>query len=375
MARGNRLEPAEAGWREPMLATLTDDRFDDPDWLYERKLDGVRVIAARDTRGTTLWSRNHKPMDATYPEIVTELDRRGPRRFVADGEIVAFDGDQTSFGKLQGRIQLHTAADIARVHIPVCLYLFDLLVLDEQDVSTRPLRERKRLLRDAFDFGGALRFSEHGDGDGIAYYEQACARGWEGLIAKRADAPYRAGRSSDWLKFKCVREQEMVIGGFTDPQGSRSGFGALLLGYYDGTRLRYAGKVGTGYSQETLRELRGKLDELLRRSSPFADPVREAHTHWVRPELVAQIGFSEWTRDGRLRHPRFVGLRTDKAAAEVVREDQHLRTDGRHPDRPRRTEPGHAGQTPAAQRATATGEQARSVEGDGAAQGIRTGRT
>lgn len=285
-----------------MLATLTDDRFDDPDWLFERKLDGVRAIAARDHGNTTLWSRNQKPMDATYPELVDELDRRGPERFVADGEIVAFDGNQTSFARLQGRIQLRTAADIARAGIPVYLYLFDLLVLDDRDVTGLPLRERKRLLREAFDFGGALRLSSHRNESGSDYFRHACERGWEGLIAKRADAPYRAGRSSDWLKFKCVHEQELVIGGFTDPKGSRTGFGALLLGYYQGEQLRYAGKVGTGYDQRTLGELRGRLDELGQSRSPFVDPVRESGTHWAWPELVAQIGFSEWTTDGRLRH-------------------------------------------------------------------------
>jgi bifunctional non-homologous end joining protein LigD len=310
-----------ARWHAPMLATLTEDRFDDPDWLFERKLDGVRAIVVRDDASTTLWSRNHHSMDATYPELVRELDRRGPSRFVADGEIVAFDGNQTSFSKLQGRIQLHTASDIARAGIRVHLYLFDLLVLGDRDVTALPLRERKRLLRDAFDFGGALRFSTHRNENGTGYYRQACERGWEGVIAKRADAPYRAGRSPDWLKFKCVREQELVIGGFTDPKGSRHGFGALLVGYYDGARLRYAGKVGTGYGHRTLTELRARLDELAQPSSPFDDPVREAHAHWARPELVAQIGFSEWTRDGLLRHPRYVGLRTDKSATEVVREE------------------------------------------------------
>lgn len=316
------LRPApEAGWRAPMLATLTDERFDDPDWLFERKLDGVRAVVARDQGRTTLWSRNHKPMDATYPELVDELDRRGPERFVADGEIVAFEGSQTSFAKLQGRIQLRTAADIARVGVPVYLYLFDLLVLDDVDVTELPLRDRKRLLRQAFDFGGALRLSNHRNESGTDYFQHACERGWEGLIAKRADAPYRAGRSPDWLKFKCVHEQELVIGGFTDPKGSRTGFGALLLGYYQGRRLRYAGKVGTGYDHQTLRELRARLDEFGQPHSPFADPVGEPGVHWVRPELLAQIGFSEWTTDGRLRHPRFVGLRTDKAATEVIREE------------------------------------------------------
>ena len=304
-----------------MLATLTDDRFDDPDWLYERKLDGVRAIAARDEGSTTLWSRNQKPMDATYPELVTELDQRGPNRFVADGEIVAFDGNTTSFSKLQGRIQLRTEADIARAAIPVYLYLFDLLVLNDEDLTGQPLRERKRRLRAAFDFGGALRLSTHRNAHGTEYFRHACEHGWEGLIAKRADAPYRSGRSADWLKFKCVREQELVIGGFTDPKGSRHGFGALLLGYYDGARLRYAGKVGTGYNERTLADLRARLDGLTEPRSPFATPVRESGTHWVRPELVAQIGFSEWTRDGLLRHPRFVGLRTDKAPHEVIREE------------------------------------------------------
>ena len=310
-----------ATWRAPMLATLTAERFDDPNWLFERKLDGVRAIAARDGARTTLWSRNQKPMDATYPELVSELDRRGPDRFVADGEIVAFDGGQTSFSKLQGRIQLREARDIERVGIPVYLYLFDLLVLGDRDLTGLPLRERKRLLRDAFDFGGALRLSAHRNEHGIDYYRHACEHGWEGLIAKRADSTYTPGRSPDWLKFKCVREQELVIGGFTDPRGSRHGFGALLLGYYDGDRLRYAGKVGTGYNERTLADLRSRLDQLARSRSPFTGPVRESGTHWVRPELVAQIGFSEWTRDGLLRHPRFLGLREDKVATEVVREE------------------------------------------------------
>ncbi|MGH3491218.1 MAG: non-homologous end-joining DNA ligase, partial [Actinopolymorphaceae bacterium] len=149
----------------------------------------------------------------------------------------------------------------------------------------------------------------------------ACHRGWEGLIAKRADASYQVGRRSrDWLKFKCVRDQEFVIGGFTDPEGSRQGFGALLVGHYERRQLRYAGKVGTGYNALMLRDLRAKMDAIAQASSPFADPVRERSAHWVRPELVAQIGFTEWTTDGKLRHPRFVGLRTDKDASEVVRE-------------------------------------------------------
>jgi DNA ligase D-like protein (predicted ligase) len=307
-----------------MLATLTDRRFSHPNWLFERKLDGVRALAtldpAVDHGSLHLWSRNHKPMDASYPELVRELAGRGPHRFVADGEIVAFDGHQTSFAKLQARIHLTDPEAIERAGVPVYLYLFDLLVLGDVDLRRLPLRDRKRLLHAAFDFGGPLRFSRHRNADGVAYYREACRRGWEGLIAKRADSPYTSGRSPDWLKFKCVREQEFVIGGFTDPKGTRVGFGALLIGYYEQGRLRYAGKVGTGYDRATLLSLRARLDSMTRPDSPFADPVPEPNPHWVRPELVAQCGFSEWTTDGRLRHPRFLGLRTDKEPHEVVRE-------------------------------------------------------
>lgn len=308
------------GWREPMLATLTERRFSDPDWLFERKLDGVRAIAVRDDDTPVLWSRNHKRMDRSYPEIVDALADYGGRRFVADGEIVAFDGEQTSFSRLQGRIHLTDPARIRRSEVEVYFYLFDLLVWDEYDLTRLPLRHRKRVLHRAFDFRDPLRFSAHRNADGEEYHRQACEKGWEGLIAKYADGSYRSGRSTDWLKFKCVRDQEFVIGGFTEPSGSREGFGALLVGYYDDGRLRYAGKVGTGYDHEALRSLRERFDRMTQTERPFASNVDERNPRWIRPELVAQIGFSEWTRDGKLRHPRFQGLRTDKAPREVVRE-------------------------------------------------------
>ncbi|HVV21836.1 MAG TPA: non-homologous end-joining DNA ligase [Pseudonocardiaceae bacterium] len=318
------LRPAEdAGWRQPMLATLTDQRFSSPAWLFERKLDGVRAIVSRDGAAPHLWSRNQNPMDSSYPELVAALAERAPERFVADGEIVAFDRGRTSFTKLQGRIHVvhPSAEDLAAV--PVFLYLFDLLVLGDVDVTAVPLRDRKRLLRQTFDFGGPIRMSTHRNGDGVEYLELACRRGWEGLIAKRADAPYQPGRTRDWLKFKCENGQEFVIGGYTDPAGSRVGFGALLLGYYQAGRLRYAGKVGTGFDTPTLRSMRKRLGPMTESRSPFADQVKEPRVHWVRPELVAQIGFAEWTPDGRLRHPRFQGLRTDKSATEVARESPH----------------------------------------------------
>jgi bifunctional non-homologous end joining protein LigD len=303
----------------PMLATLTDRYFSDPDWLFERKLDGERVIGTRSGGTATLRSRSGRVLDGTYPELVRAL-RQQRGNFVVDGEVVAFDGNRTSFERLQRRIGLTDPARAEESGVAVYFYLFDLLSADGQDLTTLPLRERKRRLRAAVHFGGPLRYTVHRNGEGEAMLAQACRRGWEGVIAKRADGPYVHGRSTDWLKFKCVAEQEFVIGGFTDPAGGRHGFGALLVGVYEGTDLCYAGKVGTGFDNRTLRELRSRMDTLGVASSPFRGPVSERGTHWIRPELVAQIGFTEWTRDGRLRHPRFIGLRRDKPSRSVVRE-------------------------------------------------------
>jgi DNA ligase D-like protein (predicted ligase) len=317
-----RVAPGKAAFVAPMLATLTQDRFSDPAWIFERKLDGVRAVAVRDDEGAGLWSRTEKRMDATYPELVDAVAERVPPGTVLDGEIVAFDGGQTSFARLQGRIGLHDPVAARASGIKVFLYLFDLLVVDDHDVTGLPLRTRKRLLRDGVDFGDPLRMSTHRNTDGEAYLREACSRGWEGLVAKRADASYRPGRRSpDWLKLKCVHEQELVIGGWTDPQRSRTGFGALLVGYHDGTGLRYAGKVGTGFDHGMLADLSARFRDLSADRSPFVDPVREKGAHWLRPELVGQIGFSEWTRDGKLRHPRYLGLRDDKPPGDVVREE------------------------------------------------------
>jgi DNA ligase D-like protein (predicted ligase) len=297
---------------DAMKAVLTDDRFSDPAWIFERKLDGIRCIAVRDRSDTRLWSRNDLSMNARYPEVAEAIAGQPRERFAVDGEIVAFDGAQTSFAKLTRR---------AREYVPVFYYVFDLLWLDGEDVRGLPLRDRKRLLRDVVDWQDPLRFTQHRNEDGEAFYAEACAKGWEGLIAKRVDSPYGAKRSKDWLKFKCGHGQELVIGGYTEPKGSRIEFGALLVGYFDGDgQLRYAGKVGTGFDRPLLRSLGERMRALARDASPFADEVRERGTTWVEPELVAQIGFSEWTQDGRLRHPRFLGLRDDKAAAQVVRE-------------------------------------------------------
>ncbi len=296
-----------------MKATLSKKRFSDPGWIFERKLDGIRCIAVRDGSSTRLLSRNNLSLAERYPEIATAIADQENGRFAVDGEVVAFDGSVTSFATLAQR---------SRRHVPVYLYVFDLLWLDGRDLRALPLRRRKQLLRRALSFTDPLRLTTYRKGAGEELFAYACAHGWEGVIAKRADSVYTARRSPDWLKLKCELGQELVIGGYTAPRGSRQEFGALLLGYYDGSQLRYAGKVGTGFDRPTLSDLGARLRMLARGTSPFADAgeIRERGITWVSPELVAQIGFTEWTGHGRLRHPRYLGLRDDKAAAEVVRE-------------------------------------------------------
>jgi DNA ligase D-like protein (predicted ligase) len=309
-------------WFEPELATLTKDRFSDPAWFYERKLDGERCLAFRDGGELRLMTRNRKIVSSTYPELVEAFLAQQADDFVLDGEVVAFSDGQTRFAQLQQRMQVaRPSAELLRT-VPVQYYLFDVLWADGTDLRRQPLRERKQRLHQLLDFADPLRYTEHRVGDGVGFYSEACRLGWEGLIAKRADAPYQAGRTKDWLKFKCENNQEFVIGGYTDPRGSRIGFGALLLGVYDSDgQLVYAGKVGTGFNEQTLRRLHDELSKLEQDRSPFdrGTPPR-AGVHWVKPRLVAQIGFSEWTTAGELRHPRFQGLRRDKSPADVIRE-------------------------------------------------------
>jgi bifunctional non-homologous end joining protein LigD len=302
-----------------MLATLTDRRFSNPAWIFERKLDGERCLAFRRAGGVHLVSRNQKRLDGTYPEVVEALAGDLRHDVIVDGEIVAFERGRVSFARLQHRMGITDPALALRTGIAVSYYVFDLVHVDGYDVTALPVRARKLLLRKAVSFGKPLCFTGHRNTEGEAYFAEACRRGWEGLIAKRAESAYVSGRSRDWLKFKCSNRQEVVIGGFTAPSGTRVGFGALLIGYYDGGRLVYAGKVGTGFDVATLRELRRRLDELEQDHSPFSGQVRERGVHWVRPELVAEVAFTEWT-DSRLRHPRFLGLRDDKPPEQVVRE-------------------------------------------------------
>lgn len=310
-------------WTEPMLATLTNNYFSDENWIYERKLDGERCLIFYHHKKATLLSRSRQELNNTYPELAEAVSGRYEQNFVADGEVVAFRGNRTSFSRLQGRMQIKERKKAAQSSIAVFYYLFDLLHLDGYDLANLPLRQRKKLLRGLLQWKDPLRFTIHRNRDGKAFHRQACAKGWEGIIAKNADSPYVHSRSTKWLKFKCVNRQEFVIGGFTEPEGKRPGFGALLLGYYEKQILRYAGAVGTGFSADFLKKFRARLDSIERTSPPFENegslPTRGVH--WVSPKYVGEIGFTEWTEKKRLRHPRFLGLRFDKKASKVVREE------------------------------------------------------
>lgn len=312
---------AQPVWVSPMLATLTDDRFSRKGWLFEPKLDGERCLTFGRGRTLRLLSRNGKRLNEKYPEIVATFRRQRTGAFIADGEIVASQDGITSFAKLQKRMQVgRPSAELCR-SVPVWIYLFDLLYLDHYDTTGIPLRHRKEVLRHAFDFRDSLRFTKHREMEGEAYYREACRRGWEGVIAKNMDSVYVSMRTRDWLKFKCTRTQEFVIGGYTDPRGGRIGFGALLVGYYRRGKLVCAGKVGTGFDNATLQRLSKQLAQLETPTCPFvADGLPRLGMHWVKPKLVAQVAFTEWTSEGKLRHPRFLGLRDDKRPREVVRE-------------------------------------------------------
>ena len=303
----------------PMKPVLVAEPFDDPQWIFERKLDGERCGGLRRGGRVTLLSRTGRALGAAYPELEQELSGAGPDLLV-DGEIVAFKGGATSFERLQRRLGISDPARARRSGVAVYYYIFDMLELDGADLRALPLLERKQRLKANLPFGGHLRHTPYRRGDGVTAFHEACRRDWEGVVAKRVTSPYVPARSREWLKVKCEHGQELVVGGWTAPQGSRERLGAILVGYYEGDELRYAGKVGTGFDRETLARLGDELERRERPTSPFAsgDPPRDAR--WAEPELVAEIGFAEWTRDGKLRQPRYQGLRDDKAAREVIRE-------------------------------------------------------
>ncbi len=306
------------------LAALVDLPPEGAGWLYEIKYDGVRVLAARHGAAVDLTGRSGRPVTGRYPEIVRALAALPLDDFVVDGEVVALDVDgRPSFQLLQARMGLTDARDIERAMsaVPVSAVFFDCLAADGHDLRALPLAARKECLALFLPRRGVAAYSDHVTGPGAAFLEAACARGLEGIVAKRAASPYTAARTRDWLKVKCQRRQEFVIGGFTDPQGSRSRFGALHLGAYDGGRLVYVGKVGGGFDTRTLDRIHALLIPLERPTPPFDEgaPRGRGH-HWVEPRLVAEVRFAQWTRGGGVRQPVFLGLRTDRSPDTVVRE-------------------------------------------------------
>jgi ATP-dependent DNA ligase len=279
-------------WIQPMAATLTQERFTGPEWVFERKYDGIRLLAFRQENEVRLLSRNRLPQSC--PPVAQALLEMPVREIILDGEIT-------------------WSRDGAAYHV------FDLLWLDGRDISVLPLDERHGLLHSLplqIPLQAVARLTDERP------WERACREGWEGVIAKRRDSPYEHRRSPHWLKMKCEASQELVVGGFTEPQGARKGLGALLVGYFENDDLVYAGKLGTGFDTKLLLELRARLDALEIPQAPFTKAVGlpRLRAHWVSPIIVVQAGFIEWTKFGKLRHPRFLGIRSDKTAREVVRE-------------------------------------------------------
>jgi ATP-dependent DNA ligase len=285
-------------WVEPMAATLTSERFNGPEWVFERKLDGIRLLAFKDGPDVRLLSRNRLLQNRSYPAVVEAVAALPVRQAIVDGEATGVWGKQ---------------GDVA-------YHVFDILWQDARDLTRLPLDERRRLLAELPLNPPLQRVEEVID---EKPWERACREGWEGVIAKKRDAPYEHRRSPYWLKMKCEATQELVIGGFTDPQGSRVGLGALLVGYFEGEDFVFAGKVGTGtgFNARMLTDLRARLEPLELPYSTFTKAVSLPRTaHWVRPEVVVQVAFTEWTVHGKLRHPHLLGVRVDKSAREVVRE-------------------------------------------------------
>jgi bifunctional non-homologous end joining protein LigD len=309
---------------QPQLATLVKHAPEGDEWLHEIKYDGYRIGCRVRGPRVSLYSRNGKDWTAAFPEIVAAAGALRLDDALLDGEIamVLADG-RTTFQALQNA----QSADTAAARTSLVYFVFDLLRLGRERVARLPLEERKARLRAILGRRrktDRIRYSEHVTTGGAAFFKQACRLGLEGIISKRRDMPHRPGRHDGWVKTKCVLRQEFVIGGFTDPEGARVGIGALLVGHYDSSRrLVFSGKVGTGFTQKSAMELRRRLEGIARRECPFAEPPGGSlgrNAHWVRPKLVAEVVFTEWTTDGKIRHPSFQGLRADKRAAEVRRE-------------------------------------------------------
>jgi bifunctional non-homologous end joining protein LigD len=300
---------------DPQLAQLVKSAPNGDEWLHELKYDGYRIGCRIDNGTATLISRKGNDWTASFPDIARAATALKVKSALLDGEVcvVLADG-RTSFQALQNL----ASAEGARL----VYYVFDLLYLDGRSMMNEPLEARKAALAKIVR-GERIQFSAHLDADGPAAFREACRLGLEGIISKPRNAPYQSGKRAGWLKTKCVQRQEFVIGGFTDPEGAREGIGALLVGTYEKDRLVFNGKVGTGFSTKLARELRTRLNAIEIKQSPFSPPPAGSlgkHAHWVKPQLVGEVEFTEWTDDGKIRHPSFQGLRKDKSARVVVRE-------------------------------------------------------
>ena len=300
------------------LALLVDEAPEGDTWLHEQKFDGYRIVAERTGRATRLWSRSFKDWSAQFPTVVEAVAALPAKQLALDGEVCVLMPDgRTSFQALQNAF--------GRRDANIVYFVFDLLEHDGQDLTALPLEERKRKLAKLVGDGDdVIRYSDHVIGHGGKFFALACKQGLEGIVSKRRDKPYTPGRGKFWLKTKCLLRQELVIGGYTDSEGARTNIGALLVGYYENGQLEYAGKVGTGFTMKMLADMKKLLAPLETSTCPFATEPSRAWTgprrHWVTPRLVGEVAFSEWTNDGRLRHPVFQGLRADKPATAIVRE-------------------------------------------------------
>ncbi|RJQ46132.1 MAG: DNA ligase D [Gaiellales bacterium] len=311
---------------EPMLATLAAGPFDSPGYLFEVKYDGMRALARLDAGGSlSIRSRKGTEQAPRFPELGGLAGNFLARELIADGEIVALDERGVSrFQLLQERLNLTGEAAIrsAAARVPAYYFVFDLLYLDGRDLRDLPLDERRGILERVLLPHGHVRLSEIFEASGTAFFAAARENGLEGIMAKRRDSPYRGRRSRDWLKVKVTREQEFVVGGYTAPAGTRRHLGALLLGFYEGDDLVFAGSVGSGFSEAELVRLGELLEPLASAEPPFAAPPDGRGVTWVKPELVASVKFAEWTREGSLRQPVYLGLRDDVAPRDVVREQE-----------------------------------------------------
>ena len=292
---------------DPMLATLVSKPFDEPGWVYEEKYDGYRLLAYKEGSRVTLLSRNAKDRSASFPDIARAIGDLPARTLLLDGEAVAFDKSGVS------RFQL-----LQQGHQKTSFATFDCLFENGRDLRRQPLSSRREAMEKAIRGAKVLFPSRRLEMDGLAAYREATKQGWEGIIAKGESSPYVEGRSKQWVKVKVHQEEEFVIGGYTEPAGSRQYIGALLLGAYDRGKLHFTGKVGTGFTAQTLKALHKTFQPLVRQQPPFADPPQERGVTWLRPKLVAQIAFQEWTADRKLRQPVFLGLRDDKKPEECL---------------------------------------------------------